>query len=611
MSFIQPSGQVEIFEGYNGDKGYNHFVLVGDSPTESERDAWFAELLPPMNDPTYGAFVLKEQKYCRYTNNSIRVGYPADYYYRCNYMRFRNVNQGNKWFYAFIDKVEYVNNNMCEIFYTIDVLQTWWFDWDFGECFVEREHTLTDGYGENVVEEDLEYGDYITADSSTMSFNKERSLSGAKNGLMYVVFSTKGRYAKMGEVGITTFSLPKTTKLNGIVVPYYVTIAGEGAITDVLNWYRGDEQTGDITSAIVATYSIRSFIEPNAFYCLFGETEGAVPFNFAERWSLFLSARDNLFGGYVPKNKKLFQSPYYNIDVSNNDGKEYTYNPIFFAEASNPSPVYRFWIYHSLGTKGESVIVPIGYKGQDVYYEGVVPFSSYPVYPINTNVYNQYLLENKNQINQSITNTTISSLLNYGGALAGVVGGAAMGNPMAMVGGVVSAGGAVAGYYQNIANIDAKKKDLQSIPDQTRGFVGFDGTLMNPDFDKFGFTIYFKTIHREYAKIVDNFFTMFGYAIKEVKLPILKSDEYELARPIWNYLKTQGCIIKSKSNGKFIPSSDAELIKQIFDKGITVWKTNDVGNYSADNYPQMTSAVEYTVGETDEEYYERINAENE
>lgn len=56
-----------------------------------------------------------------------------------NYCMYLNENYGTKWFYAFITGMRYVNDNMTEISISTDVWQTWQFDLNFKESFVERE----------------------------------------------------------------------------------------------------------------------------------------------------------------------------------------------------------------------------------------------------------------------------------------------------------------------------------------------------------------------------------------------------------------------------------------------------------------------------------------
>ena len=80
-------------------------------------------------------------------------------------------------------------------------------------------------------------------------------------------------------------------------------------------------------------------------------------------------------------------------------------------------------------------------------------------------------------------------------------------------------------------------------------------------------------ITAEYAEIIDDFFTMYGYTCKKVKVP------NRSARPKWNYTKTNGCVVKGKA-----PADSVRKICSIYDNGITFWKNaSEVGNYSLNN----------------------------
>ena len=96
----------------------------------------------------------------------MRVGYSADNIYDCNYLMFQNTNFGNKWFYAFINSVEYINNDVAEIQFEIDDIQTWFFDFDFNSTYVLRQHSYTDIIGENILPEPVMIGEYWHDSSS-------------------------------------------------------------------------------------------------------------------------------------------------------------------------------------------------------------------------------------------------------------------------------------------------------------------------------------------------------------------------------------------------------------------------------------------------------------
>ena len=60
-----------------------------------------------------------------------------------NYAMYQNENYSNKWFFAFIDNMKYINDSMTEISISTDVWQTWQFDLTFLESFIDREMCYT------------------------------------------------------------------------------------------------------------------------------------------------------------------------------------------------------------------------------------------------------------------------------------------------------------------------------------------------------------------------------------------------------------------------------------------------------------------------------------
>ena len=146
MAYITPDGQVYVMRGISLDSDYNHTVL------QTSRD----EQTRMLTGPQVRKYSFTEQSYQRVGRNKIRVAMLADNLYDCNYLAFRNSGFGDKWFYAFIEKVDYINNNTSELTYSIDEIQTWYFDYQMEECFVEREHTETDNVGEHLVPEGLD-----------------------------------------------------------------------------------------------------------------------------------------------------------------------------------------------------------------------------------------------------------------------------------------------------------------------------------------------------------------------------------------------------------------------------------------------------------------------
>ena len=78
------------------------------------------------------------------------------------YMRLKNLFDGNRWYYCFITKVEYVDDNTVKVYGSLDFYQTYVFDMTILESLVERQHErLYQSNGLpvlNTVDEGLDYG---------------------------------------------------------------------------------------------------------------------------------------------------------------------------------------------------------------------------------------------------------------------------------------------------------------------------------------------------------------------------------------------------------------------------------------------------------------------
>ena len=87
------------------------------------------------------------------------------------------------------------------------------------------------------------------------------------------------------------------------------------------------------------------------------------------------------------------------------------------------------------------------------------------------------------------------------------------------------------------------------------------------------FYLYKKSIKEEYARVIDDYFSMYGYKVNSVKVPNITG------RTNWNYVKTIGCNFTGD-----IPQEDIEKIRNLFNNGITFWHNEqNFLNYSASN----------------------------
>ena len=90
-----------------------------------------------------------------------------------------------------------------------------------------------------------------------------------------------------------------------------------------------------------------------------------------------------------------------------------------------------------------------------------------------------------------------------------------------------------------------------------------------------------KSVDASTAKQIDDYFTMFGYAVNRCKVPNFTQDT---RRPAYNFCKTRYANITPKSDG--VPADAVSNIVKIFDDGVCLWETlANTGKYILSNTP--------------------------
>ena len=163
MSYVVPNTTIKICRYVPLDPGQEITLLFPDVATQT---AYFT---------TKTKYTLTAYSYQR-ESGIMRVAKKKEDLLDCNYLAYQNTSYGSKWFYAFINSIEYVNNETSEIRFTIDPMQTWHFDYTLEQCYVEREHSATDNPGDNTIPENLELGEYITDSATKAGYFANRSL---------------------------------------------------------------------------------------------------------------------------------------------------------------------------------------------------------------------------------------------------------------------------------------------------------------------------------------------------------------------------------------------------------------------------------------------------
>lgn len=451
-------------------------------------------------------------------NRSVLLPQSADNIYSCNYLMFQNTSYGARWFYAFIDEVNYINDNTCEIVFTIDPIQSWWGAWNRGMCYIEREHSHSDNVGDNILPENFALGDYIMVNNT--------KINATTNLKVYIAATFDKNFE--GYYGDITGNAYSGLCFN----EFDISNVGE------INTFIQQATEKQLSDGIVSI-----FMAP--------DMSGTLPDKPNVQEFTFTSNINGDFDGYTPKNNKMYTYPYNFMYVYTDDGLSIDYAYEFFDNA-----LLDFKVYCAYSATPELVLIPQNYKGATENINEKISLGGFPQCAYNIDTYKAWVAQNANgfwlQNSQNIANS-----------LSGIVNSAMSGNVSGITQSLVS------GYF-SVSN-DLNTLDvIKHMPNAARGASTGGATYTNGIKD-----FYFCTmrIRNNFAKMIDDFWTKFGYPKRCLAIPDIT------ARPVYTYTKTIGAYIYGDA-----PASDLQQIASYFDNGITFWQNPDVvGDYTVDN----------------------------
>lgn len=527
-----PQSIIHICSGVHLDNRYEHSIYFANA---TDQQAYFAGKVVK----TFSAYSYLRKSW------PVQVEATMEQARSWSYLYFRNGT--GKYYYYFITQIEYKNDNMVELTLELDVLQTYLFDFDRLDCFVERNHTPTDNAGANTIDEGLELGELV--DDEEFHWTQLNDLC------ILVLATINPNYAET-EKPVQALAGRYNSVFSGLKV-----WAVNG--TDWADW---GNQLDKLSTAGFIDGIVAMWMYPKAQVELGGENTWdddnlCKTVDGAKVSGAFLpfDAPPTTLDGYTPRNKKLLSYPFSFLYVSNNTGGSAVYRWERF-ENRNP----QFSVAGSLSPDGSMKMSPLLYNGIEigVNYEAGISLGGFPMCAWDADMYKLWLAQNQNQHAYSMAT---NGLTIAGGAIAGIAG-LATGNL-----GVAGAGAAaVIGGAQQIGSLLAQKADMAIQPPQSRGNFSSNVNITS---GKHTFSFYKKCVSAEYAKVIDDYFTMYGYKINRVQKP------YIHARENHTYVKTIGCKIAGN-----LCTEDLTRIESIFDHGVTFWSDGDhIGRYDLDN----------------------------
>ena len=488
-------------------------------------------------------------------DNIIRIPAVYDDIMQYNYVMYQNEAYGNKWFYAFIDSMEYVNDSVTAVSITTDTWQTWQFDLTFKPVFVEREHVSDDTIGLHTVPENIEIGDYVINDMRKIPMYSSGS---ASPDFMICFVATKLPYDN------APWFTSDYNNVGGVFSSQYMfAVSTYGAAKNVLKVY---EDHGEVTSEAIQNIYM---IPAGCVY--YPGTHGVTSVTWSSSsvgqgvgiyqpsqtgWTSdkFTLEEPQTLDGYTPKNAKLYSYPFSYFYIDNNAGTSVEYRWEDFPNASSSA-----WVTAHPKVEYYKAIIPSTSMSAKLFFEDYkkyttttgartfnygVTFGKVPVCSWTTDYYTNWLTQNG-------VNVTTNLITGVAGGVVGAASGAASGNPAGVASGLISIG-------STIGNTIGTYKQAQTTPPQAHGDINCGDFSFA--YDRCSMNFYMMTVRNEYAKICDDYLSMFGYKVNTVKIPNITG------RRNWNYVKTIGCYIQAD-----IPQEDLQTIKDMFDRGVTFW----------------------------------------
>ena len=467
-----------------------------------------------------------------------------------NYCMYRNTSYDSKWFYAYITDIKYINDGMSEMTIETDVFQTWQFEIQYMNSFIERQHVNNDTVGAHTIPEGLETGDYICNAVGNLASNLKDCYVGAMTTVIPDGLTVNTFHTRYGGVFCGGCML---------VFQDYLSACNFTRAYDLVNKPEAITAMFMIPKALTGTISS---------WTTCGMTEGSHTINFScavvpytDSETVIANTSVSLqttLNGYTPKNNKMLVWPYNYFYVSNTVGADVEFH---YEDFVNNSPSFKTVGVPSIGSSIRTV--PINYKklsdtGTSYnHFNSGIPAPKYPVCGWTNDAFTNWLTE------QSVNNT-----LGLWGGVAGTV----IGAGLVITGvGTVAGVGLMAGGVGSIINTMKAYNEHSQVPPQAKGNTNTgDVAYGSGSFEQ---PYYKMSIRYEYAKMIDDYFTMYGYKVNNLETPNIHK------RANWDYIKTIDVNLEGN-----IPEADLAKIRDLFNNGITFWHDPSTFlNYSSSN----------------------------
>lgn len=531
----------------------------------------------------------------------------ADSIDNVNYAIIENYNSGVsnsnvRRYFVFITKTEYINARNTKLHFEVDVLQTYHFDLQFKQSFVERQHLNS----ANKASENIDIGDtYLNIFSHQVKGGSDKvdmyfdtvlvtatdvlnasagsAYGGVVSGIItpllhYIVLVPKtfndlpglkiqlnGETIQEADGVFLPYNIFKAFKdetlANRIVsisylpaFPYNHTVirSGDGTTTNHFNIQVNNQGAGKQLSVYETVESGYKNITINKFDA---ETiQDYVSVNVKQEINTY-------FSNNGITDPKLKQYPFVRVMLRDNFGGEIEIKPEYL-----DGNTVRANLLTSISATPKIAYQLKNYKTGTHMTNALISSVNADVEVVNDYTAT-YIQGKKNVDNTNIVSGLGGSLVQLGSGIGIAI---ASGGTLGLVAGVATGVGGVVNTFNTLAGHIAKYQDIDNVPPSLQTQRGASSLMIGYNYAHPQVDI--EVCDLEYLKRANSFLKQYGHTVKDVTDLNLKT------RTHYNFIKTIGCNVVGT-----VPQNHLDKVRNIFDSGVTLWHVNDIYNYNVAN----------------------------
>lgn len=455
-------------------------------------------------------------------DNVIKIGVNIEQLYSYNYVMYQNTRFTNKYFYAFITKMIYINENLTEVHIKTDCFQTWLFDFTVKKSFVDRQTPFLDS--KSTIADSVATGQLIHKKSLHIPFT--------------------GGYFAFCSCDVTQDVTTDST-------PYHFDVGNYSIPCWVLYWNNTEEESKKMSDTLLAIANhgwgdrILSVV-----YCPYiGNKDDLKLVNYnSDKIGVI-----NICIGFttVDSMKSTFELDFNDVVVEHQKALTYPYAKITLTDGATGQTIElapekfinnkaSFDIYGTISETPTYKIIPKNYKSQGSSPSEALVTKCNTTISTANNLYAKYMMAN----GEIMSNREVFGAAEmFGSALN------------------VSAKGIVSGF-EKMVGISAQEnqarklgRQVTNITDDSMGRLCYNNELIVTLF----------TMDSDHENMSNNFWKMYGYPVHSLSdVNLSSADDF-------NFVK----LVSPNIEGGNIPSEDMEEIEKIFSNGVTLWHTTE------------------------------------